>query len=600
MKNDSFMRYWIIGVALTIFSLVILLRVIRIETGPQAIDLTNEGKNNAQTWRTAYPERGNIYDRWGALMAGNLQVYEIDVDTTRIDESDKLAIATNLSTVIGTNYSSLMTAMSQPKDSTIHHVALARFVSPQKVEQLKKITEQLKTQAANAKKGFLQRSAPPSPSMESLEYTAMLMRSYPEKSLAANILGFYSYQEGVNAKGNYGVEAKYDDLLGGKVVHFPVPNDPQKVSPPPDIPPGASLVLTIDRDIQAMTERVLDKAIKETGSTGGTILIMDPKTGEMLAMAVQPRMDLNQYWDVNNIYTDGAPYNRAVGTTYEPGSVFKVLTMAAALDAGAVKPDTPFLDTGTFMIGGVAIHNWDRGAWGPQTMLGCMQHSLNVCLAWVASQLGPTRFYTYMNNFGIGHYTNVDLAGESNYPLHVPGDQFWYEVSLGTNAFGQGVAVTPIQMITAINSVPNHGKMMAPHLVHAIIQDGAQRPIPPQEIGQPISAETADTLSEMLSTSLLKESSAALVDGYRVSGKTGTAEIPGPNGYTSGETNASFVGWGPVQDPRFIVYVWLEKPTSSIWGSVVASPVFKEVVENLVVLMDIPPDDVRQSFASKP
>jgi cell division protein FtsI/penicillin-binding protein 2 len=305
-------------------------------------------------------------------------------------------------------------------------------------------------------------------------------------------------------------------------------------------------------------------------------------------------MDLNQYWELGSVYPNGTPFNRSVGTTYEPGSVFKVLTMAAALDAKVVTPDTPFLDTGTFMIGGVAIHNWDRGAWGPQ------QHSLNVCLAWVANELGPTRFYTYLNNFGIGHRTNVDLEGEGNYPLHVPGDPFWYEVNLGTNAFGQGVAVTPIQMITAINSISNHGKMMAPHLLYSMIQDGEERLYAPQEIGRPISAEAADALSNMLATSLEEESSGALVEGYRIAGKTGTAEIPGPEGYSSNVTNTSFVGWGPVDDPRFIVYVWLEKPTTSIWGSVVASPVFKEVVENLVVLMDIPPDNIRQTFAANP
>ncbi len=601
MKRDNFTRFWIVGAGLVVFALIVFLWVIRIETSPQAAILEETGKANVQTLRTVYPERGNIYDRWGFLLAGNKQVYEIDVDLRKIDDSDKITIATNLSSILGLDYNDLMTAMS-PKElkPEYHYVSLARFVTADKVDQLKKLTQQLSNQAGERSNSLFRRDTQKAPSLKGLEYTAMLMRTYPEKTLGANILGFYSYQEGVGAKGNFGIESKYDDLLGGKPVYFQEENDPQKVSNPPDIPPGASLVLTIDRDVQAMTERVLDKAIKDTGSKGGTILVMDPKTGEILSMAVQPRMDLNQYWNLGSVYPDGTPFNRAVGTTYEPGSVFKVLTMAAAFDAKVVNPETPFLDTGTFMIGGVALHNWDRGAWGPQTMLGCMQHSLNVCLAWVASQLGPTRFYTYLNNFGIGHMTHVDLAGEGNYPLHIPGDPNWYEVNLGTNAFGQGVAATPIQMITAINAVPNHGRMMAPHLLRSVIQEGEERPYTPQEIGRPISKEAADSLSEMLAISLEKESSVALVDGYRVAGKTGTAEIPGPDGYTAGVTNASFVGWGPVSDPRFIVYVWLEKPETSIWGSVVAAPVFKEVVENLVILMDIPPDNVQQAFANNP
>jgi cell division protein FtsI/penicillin-binding protein 2 len=251
------------------------------------------------------------------------------------------------------------------------------------------------------------------------------------------------------------------------------------------------------------------------------------------------------------------------------------------------------------MVGGIAIHNWDRGAWGPQDMIGCMQHSLNVCLAWVASQLGPTNFYNYLQHFGIGHLTGIDLSGEVNWPLSVAGDPNWYPVNLGTNSFGQGVATTPIQMITAISAVANNqGKMMAPRVLKSVIQDGEQYNNPPQVIGSPISAQTAQTETAMLSQSLEKESSVALVDGYRVAGKTGTAEIPGPGGYRTDLTNASFVGWGPVDDPRFLVYVWLEKPTSSPWGSVVAAPVFSEIVKNLVVLIDLPPDAVRQELAA--
>ncbi len=274
--------------------------------------------------------------------------------------------------------------------------------------------------------------------------------------------------------------------------------------------------------------------------------------------------------------------------------------MAAALDAGVVTPDTEFLDTGQIMVGGISIYNWDRGAWGPQTMTGCMQHSLNVCLAWVATQLGPTNFYNYLQRFGIGHLTGIDLAGEVNYPLSIAGDPNWYPVNLGTNAFGQGVATTPIQMITAASALANtQGQMMAPHILRSVIENGEKYDNPTQVIGTPIKGETSRAITEMLAKSLEGEASDALVEGYRVAGKTGTAEIAGPEGYTTSLTNASFVGWGPVDDPRFIVYVWLEKPTSSPWGSVVAAPIFSEVVSKLVILLDLPPDDVRHQLASQ-
>ena len=168
--------------------------------------------------------------------------------------------------------------------------------------------------------------------------------------------------------------------------------------------------------------------------------------------------------------------------------------------------------------------------------------------------------------------------------------------SLGTNAFGQGVAVTPLQLAVASAAIANDGKLMAPHIVRAVVNNNQQFDTPPRLIGMPISFKTANTLTEMLASSLEKEASDSLVEGYRVAGKTGTAEIPTPYGYSSSATNASFVGWGPVDDPKFLVYIWLEKPTTSPWGSVVAAPVFRQAVEHLVVLMDIPPDDVRRKI----
>jgi len=224
---------------------------------------------------------------------------------------------------------------------------------------------------------------------------------------------------------------------------------------------------------------------------------------------------------------------------------------------------------------------------------------LNVCLSWVATQMGATEFYNYVEKFNIGHRTNIDLTGEEVFPLSTPGDPTWYPVNLGTNSFGQGVAVTPIQMVQAASAIANDGKMMAPHVLKAYIQNGQQYNTNPTVVGVPISATTAHTFSEMLATSLEDEASTALVEGYRVAGKTGTAEIAINGQYSSNATNASFVGWGPVDDPQFLVYIWLEKPKSSIWGSVVAAPVFSEEVKQLVVLMNIPPDDLRKSISGQ-
>jgi cell division protein FtsI/penicillin-binding protein 2 len=202
-----------------------------------------------------------------------------------------------------------------------------------------------------------------------------------------------------------------------------------------------------------------------------------------------------------------------------------------------------------------------------------------------------------MEAFGFGHRTGVDLAGEATGRLKLPGDGDWYPADLGTNTFGQGIAVTPLQMMMAVSALANDGEMVVPHLVKALIDGGHQYEFHAQYAGAPISPEAAHTISDMLAISLEEEASVALVPGYRVAGKTGTGEIPTEFGYTNAITNTSFVGWGPVDNPRFLVYVWLEEPSASIWGSQTAAPLFSQIVQRLVVLMNLPPDSVRAGLA---
>lgn len=589
MKAGVFSRLNLVGALLSILGVLIVVQMARIQTSASGKALRDQAAQDFEyRIKTIQPERGNIYDRWGNLLAGNEEVYEVGVNLYQVQSAGSAeTIASALSSVLEMDYNQVLTSVTQPYESENSFLVLKDFVRPEEIARLAQLKEEYRQQVKTKK--F--RRGETIPSLTGLEWSPHLKRSYPEGTLASNVVGFYTFRDRLNGTAHLGVEEKYNDLLAGTPIKVKIPLDPNKIEEIPTVPPGASLILTIDREIQAMVENVLDHAVESNGAASGTIVVMDPKTGEVLAMATSPRMDPNQYWEYKEDY-----FNRAVDLTYEPGSVFKVLTMAAALDSGTVKPDTPFLDTGIIHVGGLNIYNWDRGAWGPQDMIGCMQHSLNVCLAWVATQIGPANFYKYLQAFGIGHRTNIDLAGETMWPLSVPGDEHWYDANLATNAFGQGVAATPIQMITAISAVANEGKMMAPHVLYAVIDQGRQRTTTPLVIGKPISAQTARTLTEMLATSLEEEASTALVPGYRVAGKTGTAEIPGPEGYSSSLTNASFVGWGPVDDPRFIVYIWLEKPTSSPWGSIVAAPIFSEVVSNLVVLMNIPPDAIRQQI----
>jgi cell division protein FtsI/penicillin-binding protein 2 len=584
MNRDLLWRYASMVAVLSVAPLLIVLQLVRIQLDTEQRAIFEEQRKEYETYaKIIVPVRGDIYDRWGHMLAGSKSVYEVGVN--HYDVRNPATIAMTLNVVLGIDYAQVLGTASIAASEKAVYSKITDNVSEEKIAQLEVLIEQMD-------KTYGHRRDKDAPSLSGLVFSPHLKRIYPEKSVASNIVGFVNQQ----GSGVFGVEEYYNDFLAGKARTVDVPVDPNSMVQLPVVPDGVSLVLTIDRAVQASMEQLVDQAIGQFGAESATIVVMAPKTGEVLAMASTPRLNLNEYWDYAELFPDSTPFNRAISQSYEPGSVYKVLTMASALDNGSVTEETTFLDRGVIEVGGTFIYNWNRGGWGPQSMQGCMQHSLNVCLAWVATQIGPVDFYAYMKSFGIGRATGIEMAGEAAGRLKAPGDEDWYDADLGTNAFGQGVAATPLQMAAAMSAVANDGKMMAPHIVRSMVSKGYQMDIEPRVTGYPIKPETARAMTDMLARSLEVESSDALVEGYRVAGKTGTGEIPTPFGYTSNQTNASFVGWGPVDDPQFLVYVWLEKPSASPWGSVVAAPVFREAVERLVVLMKIPPDKVRQQL----
>jgi cell division protein FtsI/penicillin-binding protein 2 len=576
MRQQYAIRSLIIVACLMFVGLAVIVQMVRIQMSEQAMIFLSQGDRYSGEFQMFYPERGEIYDRNGHLLAGNRTVYEVGVSLREMESPETMASI--LSTHMGLPYEEIHAKLTESPESW-QYVVIQDYVSVEIVEALQRMIAQL--------------DDADDPRLSGLAFKPHLQRSYPEKDLASNVLGFVTR----DGRGYFGVEEKYNDLLAGNPVQVWVPSDPNKATEIPRVPNGTSLVLTINRDLQANVERILDEALVTHGASNGTIIVMDPGSGDILAMAATPRMDLNNYNNYFSLYDDGSQYNRSIGMAYEPGSVLKILTMAAALDAGVVYPETTFVDTGAIEVGGITIQNWNRDSWGQQNMVGCLQHSLNVCLAWISSQMGTQSFYGYMERFGLGHPTGVDLSGEASGRLKVPGDGDWYPVDLGTNAFGQGVSVTPLQLLTAASAIANEGKMVTPHVLYSMVRDGHQYNVPSQYAGSPISPATARTLNEMLAISLEEESSLALLPGYRLAGKTGTAQIPKEYGYDPYHTNVSFVGWGPVDDPQFMVYVWMESPSTSIWASQTASPVFAQVAEQSVILLDIPPDAVRQQLA---
>ncbi|MDI6768441.1 MAG: penicillin-binding protein 2 [Anaerolineales bacterium] len=589
MKNPHTWRYLTIQFMLAVFGFSILLQIVRVQNSAEVKDiLVASGMFEGQSV-TYYPSRGEIYDRSGHLLAGNETVYEVGLDLNvmkDLNPSNLAAFQNNIALAaqlyLDMTYREALEKMMNPPEGAVY-IVIADFVPAEKAEKLIKLRDD---SVYN----------PIGQNLNGMHFKERLQRSYTEYSLASNLIGVVPPQD---ERGHSGVEEKHNNLLAGTPLTVWVPANPILARELTDVPAGATLILTILRDVQAATEEILDAAITNTGAESGSIVIMDPKTGEILAMATSPRPNLNDFANYGNTLSSEHPLNPAISKPYEPGSVYKIFTMAAALEKGVVKPEDTYWDHGIIIISEVPIHNWNDTVWGLQDMVGCLRHSINTCLVWVASQLGKEDFYSFMQKFGFGHTTGIDLADEVSGYLKFPGDQLWHPLDLGTNAFGQGVSVTPIQMVMAASSFANGGRMVYPHVLYASVQDGQQHNTSPQVVGSPISAATAHTLNEMLAISLEAEGSKAVVPGYRLAGKTGTAEIPTTGGYLDSVTNASFIGWGPLDDPQFMVYVWLEKPKSSLWGSEVAAPVFKQVVERLVVLLRIPPDNVRLQLAGQ-
>lgn len=575
-KHPHAWRYLVTISVLALLGIAILVQIVRIQASPEVASVIDQGN---YVWKDYFPPRGEIYDRHGSLLAGNKTVYEIGLDLTANPDMPTVLLAVQMA---GLDINEVNFRISlAPSDA--QYIILDDFVSADHARALMALQE-----AASGD--------PTGKNLDAVYFKAHYARSYPENDLASNVLGFVTEDN----HGYLGIEEKYDNILAGIPERMLVPANPRLATEYPTIPPGQSIILTIDREIQAAIENILDQALERTKASSGTIVVMDPRNGEILAMSSTPRLDLNNYQSITTVFPGETPFNRAISQAYEPGSVAKILTMSAALDSGVVRPDTVFFDEGYILVGGFRIVNWDGGAWGFQDMTGCLANSLNVCLAWVSTKMESESFYSYMQRFGLGHATGIDLAQEASGRLKIPGDGDWGPVELGTNAYGQGVSVTPIQMVVAASALANDGKMVYPHVLYAQLQDGKQSNTRTQIIGTPISAETAHTISGMLANALESESSAALVPGYRIAGKTGTAQIPlSGGGYDARDINASFIGWGPVDDPRFVVYVWLEKPQTNRAASVVAAPIFKEVIEKLVVLLDIPPDAIRQQMVGQ-
>jgi cell division protein FtsI/penicillin-binding protein 2 len=418
-------------------------------------------------------------------------------------------------------------------------------------------------------------------------------RFYPEGNMAAESLGIV----GLDGIGLSGIESSYNREVGGVPgKHFCetdgfgicIPTGYNETIP---AKPGGRLILTIDRVVQHIAEQELDAAIDRHNASGGTIIVMDPHTGEILAMTSRPSFNISELTP-DNIPNNDIFTNPAIEKLFEPGSTFKLITMAAALNEGLVTPQTTFNDSGPVRRYGTTLDNWNGVHHDIETMTQVLQHSCNVGAVWVSDLLGPDLFYKYVDAFGFGTLTHIDLDGEEEGLLRHPGEQAWSPIDLNTNSYGQGISVTPIQLITAVSAIANGGSLMRPYVVREI--EGGEDPMvfEPVVVRRVISNETSNALTGMMNVAAEKgESKLAIVPGYHIAGKTGTASIPTLGGYVSDGTIASFVGFGPVDEPRFVILVKIDWPKDKPWGSLVASPVFSSIASQLFAYYGIEPTE---------
>ncbi|HSH02111.1 MAG TPA: penicillin-binding protein 2 [Anaerolineae bacterium] len=554
MNNSQYYRLLLVITGLLFVTTIIIGRLIVFQA-VQGEDWAARGLRMQNVSVEAKPERGTIFDRNGAVLAANSQDYQLGVSPSLV--TDPAQVATALAPILETDRFAILAKL----ESDHPYELLSGRISPEVANAIRELD------------------------YDGLQLDPLPRRIYPQGDLLCHVLGYTDFQ-GV---GGAGLEGYYQRELAGEAA-----SATQNVSPLAEqinviAREGADIVLTIDRSVQYLVEEHLERAMRQYQASSGTIIVMNPRTGAIIAMANHPCYEPYRFFEAN----DRLLVNPAVSQQYEPGSVMKLITMAAALDSGTVTPQSTYYDAGIFEIGGAKIYNADRSGTGTTDMTTLMARSLNVGAAYLATEMGPDNFYSYLLRFGFGRPTGIDLLSEANGTLYLPGDPFWTESSLATNSFGQGIAVTPLQMISAASAIANDGYLMQPYLVQEKYTAEGIFVHEPTVLSRPISAQTARQVTAMAIATIAREIDKAQLNGYTIAGKTGTAQIAENGIYHPTDVIGSFIGWLPGDNPEVIVLVKLDRPKSAPWGSETAAPAFADLAYDLVTLLDIPPDTIR-------
>jgi stage V sporulation protein D (sporulation-specific penicillin-binding protein) len=511
-------------------------------------------------------KRGTIYDAQGRELAVSISadsVYAIPAEVTK--PGNRLTaheVAASLAGILGTDEAKLYRQITKRTSS----VWVARKVPHSAVQKIR--------DADLPGIGVSERS----------------QRFYPKGELACHVLGL----AGIDNQGLEGLEVYYDNYLKGAPGRVLAERDgkgrqiPEGLSRYVPAHDGDNLYLTIDEVAQYVAERELDKAMAATKAVKGVAILIDPSTGGIMALVNRPGYDPNNFGD----YPSANRRNTALADSYEPGSTFKAVTAAASLEEGVVRPSDTFFDPGFIVVAGRRLNCWKAGGHGSETFVQAVQNSCNPVFVKLATSLGRDKFYQYIKAFGFGQKTGIDFPGEAPgllSPLQAVGP-----VELGTIGFGQGVSVTPLQMVTGLSVIANGGYLITPHLLKSVksATGDVVKEIKGERVRQVISEATAHELSEILASVVsVGSGKAASVPGYRIAGKTGTAQIPDKGRYGN-KVVASFIGFAPVDHPRFVGIVALYEPDTPVtFGSVLAAPVFGAIAKDVLRYLNVKPTE---------
>ncbi len=570
------------GLAMALIAVVFLSRMAWLMLTP-APQLRQEAENlvyAAEAHRSPSPVRGLIFDRKGYPLVLNGLHYRLAayVDRIRAEGAERDIIAKKLAHILNRSEEEIRDCLGKYKIGQDGTVSLNYYcLLAQEMDEAGRKELESALVRAFGEGGEL-------PGW--LGFEAFPARFHPERRLASHVLGTYLPQGDVKL----GVELSYDPYLSGKERPSSSLMVEEVNLPLASTASGCSLILTLDRDIQEATEEILRETILKSGAQSGVIVVMDVATGEVLAMAGYPDFDPDAIAESPQEFL----VNPAVSSLYEPGSVFKLVTYAAALDSGLINPESPFYDEGFINVGGHTIRNFGGVSYGNVDATRALALSINVIAVKINLALGPQVYYTYLRRFGFDARTGIDLPGENDPIVRFPGKSGWSYVDLGTNAFGQGVSVTPIQMTAAIAAIANEGLLMRPRVVSGMICGGKLYRLPPEKyvVRRVISPESASLLTKMMVGVAEYWKKFADVPGYSAAGKSGTAEIPTPYGYESSQpTIASFGGFVPARNPRVAILVRIDRPTVETTGIRVAGPAFAKLAYRTMRILGVPPDE---------